>query len=97
MKDFTYANTYMLYFDQFNFDEFMESWQQSVPDGMTTSLEQLKVNINFFYYYNIIEVVIHKYSSQNFLFMAGTGPDRYEEYAPGNLALPSLRATSRSC
>jgi sister chromatid cohesion protein DCC1 len=31
------------YFDQFNFDEFMESWQQSVPDGMTTSLGQLKV------------------------------------------------------
>ena len=28
---------------QFNYHEFMESWQQSVPDGMTTSLGQLKV------------------------------------------------------
>ena len=35
--------TIIISFDQFNFDEFMESWQQSVPDGMTTSLEQLKV------------------------------------------------------
>ena len=54
MKELTYANTYMHYFDQFNFDEFMESWQQSVPDGMTTSLEQLKVNIFFFYYAHVL-------------------------------------------
>ena len=32
---------------QFNYHEFMESWQQSVPDGMTTSLEQLAVSSGY--------------------------------------------------
>lgn len=32
---------------QFNYQEFMESWQQSVPDGMTTSLGQLRVSSCF--------------------------------------------------
>ncbi|EDO27880.1 predicted protein, partial [Nematostella vectensis] len=27
---------------RFNYHEFMESWQQSVPDGMTTTLEHLQ-------------------------------------------------------
>lgn len=29
---------------QFNYSEFMESWQQSVPLGMTTDLQQLRVS-----------------------------------------------------
>ena len=30
---------------QFNYSEFMESWQQSVPLGMTTDLQQLRVSV----------------------------------------------------
>ncbi|EGV91176.1 Sister chromatid cohesion protein DCC1 [Cricetulus griseus] len=30
---------------KFNLDEFQEVWQQSVPEGMTTRLDQLKVRL----------------------------------------------------
>lgn len=32
---------------KFNLREFQEVWQQSVPEGMSTSLDQLKVSLNF--------------------------------------------------
>ena len=41
------------FFNQFNYHEFMESWQQSVPDGMTTSLGQLKVSNSEMFIYHI--------------------------------------------
>lgn len=30
---------------KFNLREFMEVWQQSVPEGMSTRLDQLKVSV----------------------------------------------------
>lgn len=34
---------------KFNLKEFQEVWQQSVPEGMSTRLDQLKVNLYTFY------------------------------------------------
>lgn len=33
---------------KFNLKEFQEVWQQSVPEGMSTRLDQLKVNLYTF-------------------------------------------------
>lgn len=34
---------------KFNLREFQEVWQQSVPEGMSTRLDQLKVSCHLFY------------------------------------------------
>lgn len=34
---------------KFNLREFQEVWQQSVPEGLSTRLEQLKVRLYFSY------------------------------------------------
>ena len=42
-------------FAQFNYGEFVESWQQSVPDGMTTNLDQLEVK------YQLPAIIVYVY------------------------------------
>lgn len=34
---------------KFNLNEFQQVWQQSVPEGMSTRLDQLKVSLHFSY------------------------------------------------
>lgn len=55
---------------QFNYHEFMKSWQDSVPEGMTTSLCQLEVDVLYMYIYNslytctvVICIVVHVVNS----------------------------------
>lgn len=40
----TELRLFFLFFLQFNYNEFMEAWAQSVPDGMTVKAEYLLVS-----------------------------------------------------
>ena len=38
-----YAELLLRPVDRFNYEEFMDCWKQSVPDGMNTSMDYLRV------------------------------------------------------
>ena len=39
-----YAELLLRPVDRFNYEEFMECWRQSVPDGINTNIDYLRVN-----------------------------------------------------